>query len=175
MKRLLVSASLAIFCILAANAQCENPCPAKPCERTSPKCRMEAPCGKTAENRVERMKKNLSLSDEQCSKLTKVFNDFDKESQALRDKHRDEMQKHRNDLDKKIEKILTAEQLKTYNEKREKADKRPCYRNRPAHHGKKCEFNKRQMKPGDCPGNPECCPVHQKCCEGKQPQCCPEK
>lgn len=128
MKKLFMSAMLAIAFATAASAQCHNRC----CEQN--KCdRRPEPCEqrhhpRTPEDRVERMKKNLNLTDEQCKKMTDLFTEFDKKNEELRKKHQEEMQKRRNDLDSKIEKILTDEQLKAYKERRDCPKKRPCPR-----------------------------------------------
>lgn len=169
MRKLLTAATLAIFSILAVNAQCNNNCQAQQCGKScpGPECRMEAPHGRTVESRVDKMKECLSLTDEQCSKLTKVITDFDEENQALREKHRKEMQERRDELDNNIEKILTPEQQKIFKEKREQAPK-PPYTQRPRHKRPKGECPKDFDKPG-------CCNPQPACCQEQKSQCCQEQ
>lgn len=126
MKKLFMSAMLVIAFATAASAQCHNRCcEQKRCDRHPAQCEQKHH-PRTPEERVERMKKNLNLTDAQCKEMTALFTEFDKQNKELTEKHRKEMQKRRNDLDSKIEKLLTEEQLKAYKERRDCPKKRPC-------------------------------------------------
>lgn len=159
MKKILVSAMFAILCVTAASAQCENKCQENRKCGKPVKCEMKTP-EKIIENRVDRMKDNLKLSDEQCKELSTIFTDFEKENEAMREKHRSEMQKRRATLDSKVEKVLTPEQLKIY---KEKAEMRKCKNGKMERKAKPC--NDGNMCPGRHhgpangePGCPKQCP-----------------
>ena len=79
--------------------------------------------GASVEQRLEQMKKNLELKDEQVPKVKTALEDMQKKMQALREdtnldqqKRREKMRSLMEDQNKKMKGILTEEQYKKYQE-----------------------------------------------------------
>lgn len=83
-------------------------------------------------NMMEKMKTELSLSDEQAAKLSDVFKQARPSSDGQRPT-REEMQKKREETDAKIKEILTEEQYTKY--------KKMQQERRPQRQGRKREQN----------------------------------
>ncbi|MCM1313354.1 MAG: Spy/CpxP family protein refolding chaperone [Bacteroides sp.] len=68
----------------------------------------------TVEQQVERMKTELSLTDEQTKQVTDLYTDFQKKMQGTERGDREQMRAEREKLEKQVEALLTDEQKTAY-------------------------------------------------------------
>lgn len=123
-------------------------------------------------NQVERLDKNLSLTDEQKAEITKIYTEemktmhMDKPAKmekgstpdrAEMKAYADKMKAQRDAVDAKVEAVLTPEQLAKYAEMKEKEGDRKGHRN----------FHKKPH------GGPDMAPPSEGCC--KDCKCCEKK
>lgn len=116
-KILFLATTLLMFLALGVNAQQRGPR-----EKLTPE--------QQATRMVERLNKELKLTDKQQTDLKTYFTDsFKKRNEALeknkdnREGMRDQMKKDREATDAQLKKVLTAEQYKTYKANEEKRQK----------------------------------------------------
>ena len=74
--------------------------------------------GKMQEKRIEKMTKNLKLTDDQVQKITALFKE-----------QGDQMKKLHDDSETKLKAILTPDQAKIFDENQAKKDKKSCCKN----------------------------------------------
>lgn len=79
--------------------------------------------GGPRENMMEKMKTELSLSDEQVAKMKEVFKDM-RPGKTGKRPSREEMEKKREEMESKVKKILTEEQYTKY-QKMHREQRRP--------------------------------------------------
>ncbi|MCM1079336.1 MAG: Spy/CpxP family protein refolding chaperone [Bacteroidales bacterium] len=97
MKKVLLLAAVAIFGFGCANAQ-----------RNGGRHRM------TVEDRVNKLKTELSLTDEQTKEITTLYTEFQKKMKETTSESREQMRGEREKLDKQVEQLLTEEQKATF-------------------------------------------------------------
>lgn len=135
MKKILFFATaFLLFVAFSANAQQRGPKPHR--EQMTPE--------QQATRLVERMNKELTLTEQQQSELKTWFtvslkqrNENFKKNKDNRENMREEMKKEREATDAELKKVLTAEQYKTYKaneEKRRQERKERGGQHRPGNH-----------------------------------------
>lgn len=68
----------------------------------------------SVEKRVERLKKELNLTDNQVKQVTTLYTDFQKKMQSAEKGNREQMRAEREKLNKQVEAVLTDEQKKSF-------------------------------------------------------------
>lgn len=68
----------------------------------------------SVEKRVERLKKELNLTDGQVKQVTTLYTDFQKKMQSAEKGNREQMRAEREKLNKQVEAVLTDEQKKSF-------------------------------------------------------------
>ena len=68
----------------------------------------------SVEKRVERLKKELNLTDDQVKQVTTLYTDFQKKMQSAEKGSREQMCAERDKLNKQVEAVLTDEQKKSF-------------------------------------------------------------
>ena len=109
MKKIVFSALFALICLQPVSTQ-------------RPNRQRQAP---TPETIVNRMNKQLSLTEEQQKELLKLYENHFKEMKEKKEKtSREERQTMREDFQKKIKAVLTEEQVKKMEELNQKKQNR---------------------------------------------------
>ena len=114
MKKILLGAMIALACFQNTNAQNQNP---------------TRHHGRdfSVEKILERLDKDVDLTDEQEKQITALYTDFIKEIHSSKESRpsREVYMKQKENLDKKIQEILTKEQQQKWAEvKKARAEKR---------------------------------------------------
>lgn len=68
----------------------------------------------SVEQRVEKLKKELNLTDDQVKQVTTLYTDFQKKMQSAEKGNREQMRAERDKLNKQVEAVLTDEQKKSF-------------------------------------------------------------
>ena len=74
----------------------------------------------TVEERVEQLKKDLKLTDEQTKKVTALYTDFEKKIKEAGEGAREKMREERQKLNASIEAVLNDEQKATFKARQER-------------------------------------------------------
>lgn len=79
----------------------------------------------TVTEQVERLKKDLKLTDEQTAKVTTLYTEFEKKMKEAGEGAREKMREERQKLNKNIEAILTDEQKAAFKTRHERKGNGP--------------------------------------------------
>lgn len=153
MKKTILSIAFALIATIGVETLAQQPQHRHECDRKE-QCQVKPDAKKEWKNRHHHGRKvdmfhDLNLSEEQREKLNKLDNDRREKNDRLQKKARNEREKAQADYEKKLKKILTAEQYNQYlkNKEQHKADGKKV-RQKFAKHGKRMG-KKVNMSKGD--------------------------
>lgn len=153
MKKTILSIAFALIATIGVETLAQQPQHRHECDRKE-QCQVKPDAKKEWKNRHHHGRKvdmfhDLNLSPEQREKLNKLDNDRREKNDRLHKKARNDREKAQADYEKRLKKILTAEQYNQYlkNKEQHKADGKKV-RQKFAKHGKRMG-KKVNMSKGD--------------------------
>ena len=153
MKKTILSIAFALIATIGVETLAQQPQHRHECDRKE-QCQTKPDAKKEWKNRHHHGRKvdmfhDLNLSPEQREKLNKLDNDRREKNDRLQKKARNDREKAQADYEKRLKKILTAEQYNQYlkNKEQHKADGKKV-RQKFAKHGKRMG-KKVNMRKGD--------------------------